>query len=194
MLDMLLSGQAAWFGVPAVAGTLIFILKLVLMFVGGESVELDTDIDAPSDGTLDGSDSTGAFKSFSIQSLAAFAMGFGWGGLGVYHGLNAGIMMSVLGAIGGGVVMMWMLAMLLRGMLSLQSDGTVSMKSAVGVEGDVYATVPGGGGGRGQVKLVVSGRQRIVNAFTQGEPLPTSSRVRVVKVNGDNSVEVVPAG
>lgn len=194
MLDMLLSGQAAWFGVPAVAGTLIFILKLVLMFVGGDSVELDTDIDAPSDAALDGSDTTGAFKAFSIQSLAAFAMGFGWGGLGVYHGLNAGIMMSVLGAIGGGVLMMWVLAMLLRGMLALQSDGTVSMKSAVGVEGDVYVSVPGGGGGRGQVRLVVSGRQRIVNAFTQGEPLPTSARVRVVKVNGDNSVEVVAAG
>ncbi|MBX3362180.1 MAG: NfeD family protein [Phycisphaeraceae bacterium] len=194
MLDMFISGQAAWFGVPAVAGTLIFILKLVLMFVGGETMELDTDIDSPSDGALDGSESTGAFKALSLQSIAAFCMGFGWGGLGVYHGLNAGIMMSIVGAIGGGVLMVWVLAMLLRGLLALQSDGTASMRSAMGVEGDVYVTVPSAGAGRGQVRIVVSGRQRIVNAITEGEALPTSARVRVVKVNGDNTVLVVPAG
>lgn len=191
MLDMLMSGQAAWFGVPAVAGTLIFILKLVLMFVGADS--LDTDIDSP-DAALDGNDSTGAFKALSLQSIAAFAMGFGWGGLGVYHGLNAGIMLSVVGAVGGGVLMVWVLAMLLRGVLALQSDGTVSMRSAVGVEGNVYVTVPGAGVGSGQVKLVVSGRQRIVNAITEGELLPTSSRIKVVKVKSDNTVEVVAAG
>lgn len=194
MLDMLMSGQAAWFGVPAVAGTLIFILKLVLMFVGGDTMDLDTDVDSPPDAALDGNDSTGAFKALSLQSIAAFAMGFGWGGLGVYHGLNAGIMLSVVGAIGGGVLMVWVLAMLLRGVLALQSDGTVSMKQAVGVEGNVYVTVPGAGAGSGQVKLVVSGRQRIVNAITDGGPLPSSSRVKVVKVNSDNTVHVVGVG
>ncbi len=194
MIDMFMSGQAAWFGVPAIAGTLIFILKLVLMFVGGDSLDLDTDIDTPPDGIADAHDSTSAFKAFSLQSVAAFAMGFGWGGLAVYHGLNAGIMMSVIGAVGGGVLMMWVLAVLLKGMLSLQSDGTATMRSAVGTEGDVYVTVPGEGAGRGQVKLVVSGRQRIVNATTEGDPLPTSSRVKVVRVNDDNSVSVVGAG
>jgi hypothetical protein len=192
MLDMLISGQAAWFGVPAVAGTLIFILKLVLMFVGADA--LDTDVDAPSDAAFDGQDTTGAFKALSIQSIAAFAMGFGWGGLGVYHGLNAGIMVSIVGAVGGGVLMVWILAMLLRGVVSLQSDGTVSIRSAVGSEGDVYVTVPGAGAGRGQVKLVLSGRQRIVNATTEGGPLPSSARVKVVKVNSDNTVEVVGVG
>ncbi len=192
MLDMLMSGQAAWFGVPAVAGTLVFLLKLVLMFVGADS--LDTDVDVPSDGALDGSDSTGAFKALSLQSIAAFAMGFGWGGLGVYHGMNGGIMLSIVGAVGGGVLMVWILAMLLRGVVSLQSDGTVSMRQAVGTEGDVYVSVPGAGSGRGQVKLVVSGRQRIVNATTEGGPLPSSARVKVVKVNSDNTVEVVGVG
>lgn len=194
MIDMLLSGQAAWFGVPAVAGTLIFILKLVLMFTGGDTLDLDTDIDSPPDGVLDGHDSTGAFKALSLQSIAAFAMGFGWGGLAVYHGLNAGIMMSIVGAIGGGVLMVWVLAMLLRGVVSLQSDGTASIRSAVGTEGDVYVTVPGEGSGRGQVKLVVSGRQRIVNATTDGAPLPSQSRIKVVRVNTDNTVQVVAAG
>lgn len=192
MLDMLMSGQAAWFGVPAVAGTLIFLIKLVLMFVGVDS--LDTDVDVPSDAALDGSDSTGAFKALSLQSIAAFAMGFGWGGLGVYHGMNGGIMLSIVGAVGGGVLMVWILAMLLRGVVSLQSDGTVSMRQAVGAEGDVYVTVPGAGGGRGQVKLVVSGRQRIVNATTEGGPLPSAARIKVVKVNSDNTVEVVGVG
>jgi hypothetical protein len=192
MLDMLMSGQAAWFGVPAVAGTLVFLLKLVLMFVGADS--LDTDVDVPSDAALDGSDSTGAFKALSLQSIAAFAMGFGWGGLGVYHGMNGGIMLSIVGAVGGGVLMVWILAMLLRGVVSLQSDGTVSMRQAVGAEGDVYVSVPGAGSGRGQVKLVVSGRQRIVNATTEGGPLPSSSRVKVVKVNSDNTVQVVGVG
>lgn len=194
MLDMLMSGHAAWFGVPAVAGTLIFLLKLVLMFTGGDTLDLDTDVDTPPDGVLDGHDSTGAFKALSLQSVAAFAMGFGWGGLAVYHGLDGGMLLSVLGAIGGGALMVWTLAMLLRGVLNLQSDGTANLRGAVGTEGDVYVTVPEAGAGRGQVRLVVSGRQWIVNAVSEGEPLPTSSRVRVVRVNGDNSVAVERAG
>lgn len=194
MIDMLMSGEAAWFGVPAVVGTMVFALKLVLMLVGGDTHGADLDVDVPQDLAHDVQDSVGAFKALSIQSISAFCMGFGWAGLGAYHGVGSEMFVSILAAVGGGVVMVWMLAMLLKGVGALHSDGTFSMKSAVGTEADVYVTVPAAGAGRGQVKLVMSGRQRIVNATSEGPALPTSARVRIVRVNSDNSVAVEPAG
>ena len=47
----------------------------------------------------------------------------------------------------------WLLAVLLQGMYSLESTGTVSIEAALGTEGEVYATVPKRGAGRGQVRV-----------------------------------------
>ena len=59
--------------------------------------------------------------------------------------------------------------------------------------GEVYATVPANGQGRGQVKVVVSGRQRILQAVSVGESIATGITIRVVEVRPDNSVVVTPA-
>ena len=120
-------------------------------------------------------------------------MGFGWLGLaGLKGGTEWGPLMINIVAVAGGAGMVWVLAMLLRGVASLQSSGNVSIQSAAGHEGDVYLTVPGAGG-RGQVRVTVENRQRIYNAVTTGEDLPTGTRVRVVKVNDDNTLTVARA-
>ena len=64
------------------------------------------------------------------------------------------------------------------------------INQAVGREGDVYVTVPGQGQGRGQVRITVDGRQRIYNAVSDGAEFSTSSRVRIARVNEDNTLTV----
>jgi hypothetical protein len=54
----------------------------------------------------------------------------------------------------------------------------------------VYATVPASGQGRGQVRLVIGGRQRIVQATSANSEVPTGKRVRVIEAKADNSVVV----
>ena len=97
---------------------------------------------------------------------------------------------SLVCGLGGGVFMVWLLAILLRAVYALESSGNIAIVSALGAEGEVFAQVPSQGGGFGQVRLVVENRQRIVRAVTDGPELTRSQRVKVVKVNSDNTVTV----
>src|SRR5690606_2986536 len=72
MLGALLAHDTIWFTAPALLGTAVFAIKLLFMLVGAGG-DIDIDID------LDHGDPTDAFKVLSIQSVAAFLMGFGWG-------------------------------------------------------------------------------------------------------------------
>ncbi len=189
MFDAMLGGNAVWFGVPALIGTGIFAIRLVLMSVGGSDGDLDLDIDPELPAHHD---STAGFKAISFQSVMAFAMGFGWGGLA---GLN-GFHWSVPGSVGLGIVcgigMVWLLAILLKAVHDLQSHGNISIADALGKEADVYVSLPEHGKGRGQIRVVINERARFLNAESDSLAAPTSSRVRVVRVNDDNSVLVTP--
>ena len=56
----------------------------------------------------------------------------------------------------------------------------------------LYTNVREKGSGRGQVRVVIDGRDRIYNAISDRQALPTSSRVRVVRVNQDHTLTVTP--
>src|ERR1043165_1187826 len=120
-------------------------------------------------------------------------MGFGWVALGAYRGTGFHWAPSVVLGIAGGVAMVWLLGLTLKGMHDLQSSGNVDVRNAIGQEADVYLTVPSRGEGRGQVRVTVQDRQRIYNAVTDGEALPTSARVRITRVNDDNTLTVCSA-
>ena len=141
----------------------------------------------------DGGDSDAAFRVLSVQSVAAFLMGFGWGGLGGLRGAGWSPTMSVGAGIAAGVGMMWMLGKLLQAVYRLQSSGNVPIHHALEMEGTVYASIPGAGEGKGQVRIVIDDRERFYKAITDGEPIKSRERIRVVGVNDDNSVTVMRA-
>lgn len=191
MLDLFFSGGAGWFTVLAAAGTSVFVLRLLLLFAGHHVGDIDTGIDGgPHDSHTDPG---AAFKALSLQSIAAFAMGFGWGGLGALKGSGLPWTPTLLIAAASGVAMVWVLALLLKGLHDLQSSGNVLPTDSIGSEGEVYANVPGNAAGRGQVRVTIGDRQRIYNASTEAEPLPTGTRVKVVGVNNDNTITVIRA-
>jgi hypothetical protein len=190
MLNALFTQDAIWFGVPALVGTGLFIVRMVLMLVGADHSHDVPDTDVATD--VDGHDAAGAFKALSLQTLMAFAMGFGWGGIFGLYTLNWELGRSMIVALGAGVLMVWLLAVLLKMVMDLQSSGNFKLDSVVGCEGDVYVGIPARGQGSGQVRLVISDRMRIINAQSEGDSVPTSSRIKVVRVNGDNTVTVAP--
>lgn len=198
MWDALFTGGAAWFSVPAIIGTLIFALKLVLMLVGGsDDLDLGGDASAGHAGHMaDPNDALhghgGLLAVASLQGVSAFAMGFGWAGLGGLQTLKWPVMGAVGLGVVGGLAMVGLFLALLRGTRALQSSGNVNMATAVGAQGSVYANVPEAGQGRGQVKVIVSGRMRVLQATSTGPALSTGSRVKVARVNPDNSVVVSP--
>lgn len=203
MYEVFFNDNAAWFTVPGIIGTAFFLLRIVMLLVGAGTHDLGMDVHGAHlggdhmGGDVHGdaahSDSTHAFNVLSTQSIAAFTMGFGWGGLAALKGSGWHWGAVIVTGTVCGVGMVWVLAMMLRGMADLQSSGNIPLSAAMGVEGNVYLTVPGGSGGRGQVKVTVRDHQRIYDAVTGGENLPSGTRVRVVQVNSDNTLTVARA-
>lgn len=190
MLDLLMRDGALWFTIPALVGTAVFVLRLVMMLAGLAGHDLAVDLHA--DAALDGhhGDPSEAFKVLSIQSIAAFLMGFGWGGLGALVGSGLGMPASVVSGLAVGVGMMWLLGWLFGVMGRLQASGNVTIDEVVGLDAAVYLTVPASGGGRGQVRIAVDDLERFYEAVTEGEEIPTGQRARIVRANPDNTVTV----
>ena len=201
MTELFFGPIAVWFTVPALVGTLFFSLRTALMFVGGAEggadadfdIDVDVDVDVDVDMDADADHSTEAFKVLSVQSIAAFMMGFGWGGLGGLRGAGWSVVMSTAAGLAAGVGMVWLLGKLLQAVYRLQSSGNVPIASTIDLEGSVYTAIAGHNEGRGQIRLIVGDRERFYRAVTEGETLPSRERVRVVGVNDDNSVTVARA-
>lgn len=185
----LFESESLFFTVPALVGGGLFALRLLGMLAGGVAEGADLDTDADLGGDVHG-DSTSAFELISLQSLAAFAMGFGTAGLAARHGFDASMTTSVLVAVGFGVAMLWLFGMGMKAVYDLQSSGNVALHDAVGLEGEIVIAVPDAGTGRGRVRLVVRQRQRTFNAVTDGPELPSRSRVRVTGTRPDNCLVV----
>ena len=201
MQTLFFGDSAAWFTVPAIIGSVFFGFRILMLLVGAGAHDIGIDAhagdlhtgdlhagDVHGDGSH--SDSSHAFQVLSIQSIAAFLMGFGWAGFAAYrNGWNwTGVIVMALVC---GAAMVYFLGLLLKGMADLQSSGNIPLGAALDREGDVYCTVPSGG--RGQVRLNLKQRQRIYNAVTKGEDLPTGTRVKVVRINDDNTLTVARA-
>src|SRR4051794_36534401 len=93
MQELFFGDNAAWYTVPALIGSVFFAFRIVMLLVGAGAhdigIDLHGDVHADAGGDLhaDGShgDSSHAFQVLSLQSIAAFFMGFGWAGLAAYR-------------------------------------------------------------------------------------------------------------
>lgn len=200
MWDLLFTGHAVWFSIPALVGTGLFLLKFVLMLAGGDAHDAADAHDALD--VHDGFDAHDAansahdaadLKLISVQGVLAFLMGFGWTGLLVVSSTRTQLVIALAAAAAAGSVCMYLMARVMAAMRNLQASGNVTAKQAVGTIGTVYVGVPGDGKGSGQVTVVIDQKQRTYNAVTAGDGLSRDTRVRVIGVQGQNTLMVEPA-
>lgn len=205
MWAVLFDNSAVWFTVPALIGTGIFVIRMVMTAFGGHHGDAGLGHDFA--GHIGGhghaggaghealhhgekSNSSQTFELLSLQSIVGFLMGFGWGGLAGLKGAAWPWSTAVICGVICGVIMVYILAFTFRAIYALTSSGNIALGEAIGIEGEVYSNVPAAGQGFGKVKLVISSRQRLLNAITDHEQIDTNTRVRVVKVNENNTVTV----
>ncbi|MFO0830715.1 MAG: hypothetical protein U0637_02615 [Phycisphaerales bacterium] len=193
------ASPAVWFTVPALLGTLAFIIRLAMLGAGGHhgdggaghgDVGTHGDVMGATDAMHDSAPNLSGF--FSIQSFLALFMGFGWGGLGALKGLGWPWTGAALVGIGAGLAMVLLLGAVMRSVGRLEGSGNIHVKSTLGATGDVYVSVPEKGKGVGEVRLIIGDRQRMVSAISDGPALPSKTRVKVAAVNPDNTVTVTP--
>ena len=190
MLDSLFSDGGIWFSIPAIIGTIYFLIQI---FMGGIGGDLDIDVDLEGAGDVGLGDAPGAeFGVLSAQTLSAFFMGSGWMGFAALRLLDFGFTGAVLIAIGAGVFFAWLIIKVMRTMMKLQNSGNVAIRDTVGLSGDVYVQVPPEGQGMGRVKVVLGSRQREFNCVQIGsDPIPSRTSVQVTDANATTNTLTV---
>lgn len=138
-------------------------------------------------GVADGADAADAAGSidgdadlFSTRAIIAFILGFGWGGyLCVVNG--AGPMAGTAVGFGLGLFMFALVALLMKLIYSLKSDGSLKYETLVGMTGTVYVTIPPKGEPGGQVQVSHPSQLITMAAVQEGDsPLPAQTRIEVV--------------
>jgi len=136
-------------------------------------------------------DSTQLFSVLSYRTVVAFLAFFGLGGL-LAESLEARPMVVGASALGAGGAAMYGIYWLMRGLYSLRCEGTLQIQRAIGKQATVYIPIPGQQAGAGKVQVPVQGRLVEYLAVTAGNPLATGTKVTVVGVMTQNTLQVEP--
>ncbi|MHC4526130.1 MAG: hypothetical protein ACYSU8_11460 [Planctomycetota bacterium] len=197
-----ITGLELVFVVCAAFGGTLFVVRLILLFLGAadseapDGMDVDgMDVDGMDVDSADGFDSDGgdvsdtdiSFKLLSLQGITAFFMMFGLVGWAVIRqGDYPPLVPIVCGTIGG-LATIWVMKKIFQFATSLQSSGTMDLSNAVGQEATVYLTIRPGDIGKVQVN--VQNTQSVLNAITEGdEEIKTGADVRVVKIKANKLV------
>ena len=155
--------------ISTLAAALLFILSL-FMDMGDGDVDVHT-----GDLAGDGGDTT----VFSLRAIIGFLLGFGWVGYACADAQMSAVV-SVLAGLLTGLVMFALVALIIRGINSLKTDGTLDYNTLVGLNGTVYVTIPPNGETGGQVQVAHPSQFLTLPAVQEGdEPLPINTPVVV---------------
>ena len=198
-----ITGLELVFVICATFGGALFVVRLILMFMGA------ADSEAPDGMDVDGMDVDGmdvhdmdvhdidsadgvhdadiSFKLLSLQGITAFFMMFGLVGWAMIRQGDYPPLVPIASGTVGGLATIWVMKKIFQFATSLQSSGTMDLNNAIGQEGTVYLTIRPGDIGKVQVN--VQNTLSVLNAITEStEEIKTGTDVRVVKIKADKLV------
>jgi len=163
----------------AIPFTLIFVLQLILSFIGHETTDDigEADMDA---------DHGAGFQFFTLKNFIGFFTIFGWTGIAMVES-GAGAAATIAVATIAGTLMMFVMAGMFFLLMKAQYDGTMKIEKAIGHTGEVYLTIQSKRGATGKVQIMVSGALRTLDALTDDDSdIQTGKMVKVSKIVNDN--------
>ncbi len=136
--------------------------------------------DFGSDSDLPGESMDGGTGSISVRAVVAFLLGLGWGGfVAVQQGLST--LPALCVGILLGLILFFAVAVLMRIIYGMKSDGTLKYTDLVGLRGTVYVTIPPHGEAGGQVQVAHPNQLLTMSAVQHGKhPLPAQTAIVVV--------------
>lgn len=173
--DSLDTAAKIFTGIGSVAGA----ITLVLLFLTILGLDHGGSVDAMGVDIAVDSDFHGDASLFSTRSITAFFLGFGSGGSIAYQHNGNILFACAIGAVVG-TFLLFLIYWLAKKLMSMQSDGTVDFKQAVGSTGTVYITIPAKRGSGGQAQIAFNNRHEVVDAVTDADiALPSGTAIRV---------------
>ena len=172
----------------SIAASIIFLIQMTLTLLGlgdtdagGDIGDLDAGGADLGDGNGDTMDTGGAIQLFTIRNLVNFLLGVGWGGV-CLSGLMGNRFMLALAAILCGCIMVAAFIIMYRQLMKLEGNGSYRIEESVGQVCEVYIRIPANRSGSGKVQISFHGSVQELPAQTEGEAIPSGTKVRVNKV------------
>lgn len=200
-----LNGTMQVFWGCAIAASIVFVIQNALMLLGLGDMDSDVDADVSTDfdvhadadtdvssghtgheGTLG---SAGIFSLFTLRNFINFFLGFGWGGISFAPVIQSRTLL-VLTAIVSGLLFVTVFVFLFRALMKLEKNGNFKIQDCVGHTASVYLRIPARREAAGKVQVSINGSVHEINAFTDGDFLPTGSRVKIVQIIDSGSLLV----
>ncbi|GAB5398685.1 MAG: hypothetical protein Aureis2KO_02700 [Aureisphaera sp.] len=170
--------------ITAIVASVIFLILVVLTFIGGE-IEDTGDVDAEIDG-----DSGIGFQFLSFKNLMGFFTIFGWTGIAcLEEGMSKGMTIAI--SVVCGLLMMLAMATLFYYLGKLTSDGSLKLKNAKNKVGEVYLTIGAKRSRIGKVQVQVQGTLRELDALTDEDHDLTQGEVVTVTQVTDSGILIV---
>jgi len=184
------SNAESIFWVCGVFGTVLFLLKVMLLVLAGTGDDLLHHAGVDSHFDVVDHAAGPALKILSLGTLTGFFMMFGWVGLACLKQYSLSIQTSILIGIGAGLLLMVVSAVLFRAMLTLASGGSeFSVKKTIGCVGSVCQQIPRYG--IGKVHLSIDGLTREVLARSiDDKPILSFTEIKVVDIVDEQTVLV----
>lgn len=169
----------------AIAGSLVFVVMMLLTFFGGGDVADSGDVDAEIDG-----DAGIGFQFITVKNLIGFFTLFGWSGIAC---IDAGFSKPVTITVSTicGLIMMAIMATMFYYMSKLTASGTLDYKNAINAVGEVYLTIGKDRSKMGKAHVRIQGSLRELEALTDASTDLISGSVIRVKDVTDNGILIV---
>ena len=184
--------QVYW--VIALITSLVFLIQMVLTFIGIGDADADMDFGGDADFS-DGNtlDTGGAMQLFTIRNVINFLLGLGWGGVCLYSSIPNPIL-HTLCAILVGVIFVYIFVLIYKQMRRFEKNGAFNIKDCVGQTVNVYLTIPAARSGSGKVQVSFYGSIQELSALTDNDsPIRSGAKVRIVDVVDGSTVLVEKA-
>jgi hypothetical protein len=198
----------------AVPATLILILQTLLSLLGltGEhDIDHEADHDSFDHGFDHGADHNfdhdhdqdhghehdnghehGVFglRLFTLRGVIAFLAVYGWGALAISRAGHPWLASIFFGLLMG-LAAMFIVAVVMKLFISLQSNGAIELENAIGLEGTVYLPIPPLNKGQGKVNVLLQERYVECDAVTEEEEtIATGTEIVVTGLTEDNKLIV----
>ncbi len=168
----------------ALLGSLIFIITLILTFLGGEVDDVG-DVDAEVS-----ADMGAGFQFITFKNLVGFFTIFGWSGIACIDS-NLSRPTTIIISVICGLIMMVIMAAMFFYMKKLNDSGTLQLKNAKNAVGEVYLTIGANRSRIGKVSVRIQGALRELEAITDSESDLETGTVIKVKDITDNGILIV---
>lgn len=182
-LDLML--QIYW-GLAVIA-SVIFAIQAVMTFMG---LDADADVDVPDAPDANSDFDVDGFHLVSVKTVISFILGFGWTGVLLWNDIESPLLLGFIATIVG-FLFMSLIAWLLYLVLKLDRDNTFHVQKVVGMNAEVYLTIPANKAETGKVMVSLNGSMHELEALTADpEAIPTGGKAKIIGVEAGETVLV----